>query len=297
MADVAGSPATPFFLHVPRSDGTRVMAIMGKCMGLVQVTKLSKKNHKENDPAVTLQSDGVSTTQSIPLTDTKIGFVLDVDTYSTKGLRSVAKLDLLHDGRWNVLDSPLLDESARFLFESNNQGQVFFFMRHPVERIISYFYSHVLPATVGKHASTADQITLEDYAKLPNEQPEFNYLTKVLSNRPLMTPSSEITMHDLAQAKQVLKQKVLILLLEDKKASLERLQAYFGWSVSDTNNKNKLKCADEIQAWYETSEYDVPQINADDERWAAIFKKNVHDMDLYEYAKNILFKEQGQMLE
>lgn len=266
------------------------MAIMGKCMGLVQVTHLSINNKgKPKDP------DDIFT-QSLPLSSTKIGTVLDMDTYSLGGLRAAAQGNLLSDPRFHVLDSPLPYDAARTIFhadDNNREARLFVLLQHPVERVISYFYHHVQPS------STANNLSLRNYAEQPVEQPEFNYLTKILANRPLLTPSQDLTVQDVHRAKQVLRQKVLVGLLDEryKEKSVQRFMEHFHWSLHNIPNTSPdyTMCQTEVPQWYRETSYDYTQIGTNDDRWALVLKRNLHDMDLYEYAKNILFEEQGRM--
>merc|ERR1719223_1886137 len=105
-----------------------------------------------------------ATSTSLPLTKTKIGQVLNMDTYSSDGLVAARDAHLLNDERIDVLDTPLPYDAARILFRSDDSGEVktktklrpFVLLRHPVERIISYFY-HVQP-------TLPPMTKLQDYA-------------------------------------------------------------------------------------------------------------------------------------
>ena len=69
---------------------------------------------------------------------------------------------------------------------------------------------------------------------------------------------------------------------------MRRLEAYFGWSISEEKNQNNFVYSDDIQQWYLEDTNDVSEVNADDFRCTLVFERNLHDIFLYEYAKNIL---------
>lgn len=272
----------PLFLHVPRSSGTTIMGIMGQCMGLVQVTQAGGHGSENAHTG----SSGGESTMSVPLKRTKIGQVLNVDTYSPEGLLAAREGHLMDDNRFHVLDSPIPYDAARILFHPTDASdkrsslRPFILLRHPVERSISYFY-HI-------QNSLPKGTTLTAYAKSA-DRPEFNYLTKLLSGRPLATPSQDLTQDDVDRAKEFLRRKVLVGTTANRKASFHRLMCYFGWTISNASRM----CTEELNEWYDSEDNDKTEIKPEDERWALVLRRNLHDMDLYEYAAKKLVHEQA----
>merc|ERR1712157_159133 len=100
---------------------------------------------------------------------------------------------------------------------------------------------------------------------------------------------------DLDLAKEILKTKCLIGLLSRKQESLERFQAYFGWSKL-AKKSGVAECEERLLGWGWSNKNKHPEVDINSEAYHLIRTKNELDIKLYEYAIE-LFDEQGDEID
>mmetsp|Transcript_7850 Transcript_7850/g.10388 ORF Transcript_7850/g.10388 Transcript_7850/m.10388 type:complete len:140 (-) Transcript_7850:190-609(-) len=107
--------------------------------------------------------------------------------------------------------------------------------------------------------------------------------------------SAEITVDHLNVAKEMLRRKFLIGLLEEKTESLQRFTSYFGWSLTSPEAQN-CKNSKFYFEWAGSNEYPMLDYSnpADQEVLQVIGKQNRFDIELYKYAVK-LFEEQQSL--
>ena len=91
-------------------------------------------------------------------------------------------------------------------------------------------------------------------------------------------------------AKEVLRQKFIVGLLENKRGSFARFDHYFKWKDSLNYEKNFL-CRKQLMDEVHPPKHHV---NKESETWNLLLEQNRYDILLYEYAKD-LFKQQSYM--
>lgn len=107
---------------------------------------------------------------------------------------------------------------------------------------------------------------------------ENNWMVRFLTNQ-LTKP--ELTTDDLDMAKQVLEEKFLVGLIDEKSQSLDRFQKYFGWLPSDSNCiRNKVE-------WSWPMKHHHVSVEEGSEAWDLISAQNTFDISLYEFAKEV----------
>ena len=222
----------PFYWHIFRSGGQTAKTIMGQCLGLTLAAEVGGYSN----PELEQQSN------HIPLIRAQGGdaVYLNVNTATVEGLEHASNLGLTSRYNPDVVTSPLLYEATDILFGSDPgtndeeaqqqqhglkqlqpQGQLFVFLRDPIDRAISSFYCHRKVGTFGPAAAVLD---IDDHIR--TNEAETNYLVRSIVHK----PTGVVTPDDLAVAKEVLRRKALIGLLDDKEVSLRRFKAYFGWT-------------------------------------------------------------------
>lgn len=161
---------------------------------------------------------------------------------------------------------------------------MFAIFRHPVERVVSIFYylqgATWEPTYNPEYASW----TIDDYAH--SEVCESNWMVRSLTNK--MT--GPLTPDDFFIAKEVLRKKCLIGLMEGMEESIIRFHAYF-----KLGDENALECSRNQFATKGSNSHSHPALDQGGETWAVLAKKNALDIRLYEYAQE-LFEEQGEWL-
>jgi hypothetical protein len=213
---------------------------------------------------------------------------VNVDTSTHQGIAYAKSLNLVSSGLADVLISPLLHEASA-LFNLSRRGRMFAMFRHPVDRAASLFY-FIQETQWRQPATRRDQfadISIENFYK--KGFAENNWMTRFLINE---LTKRELTENDLSIAKEVLRQKCLVGLLEEKVETLDRLQNYFGWGPKDDDEK---ECLEKKLDWSWPMKHNHPKIEKESKAWALIAAANSFDMKLYGYAKE-LFYLQGQQL-
>lgn len=272
----------PFFAHIPRSGGNEMKKIMGQCFGLVQALDSGEKSGSKHS---------FKLGEFTLVNTTDMGTVVDVDVYTPDGITHAIQNGLVQSGVVQAISSqnPYL---AAKLFTSHHRGRMFTFLRHPIERVVSYFYYISSPAatTDPNYSPLFGNINIVQYASTNDDRPEYNYLTKVLSNN-IGKSSDELTLNDVNKAKEVLRRKMLIGLLSEKEQSIERFSRFFGWE----NKKEGEFCGDDMLKWENSNFNSHPLVGPTDPAWNLLWKKNMFDMDLYEYALNLFANEQKEL--
>ena len=114
-------------------------------------------------------------------------------------------------------------------------------------------------------------------------------MTRFLTNE---LTKGELTEDDLTLAKEVLRQKCLMGLLEEKGETFERIQKYFGWRPKSDEERECLEKKLEVN-W--PMKHKHAEIEEGSKAWRLIVKANSLDLRLYEYSKE-LFAQQGREL-
>jgi len=259
----------PFFFHVPRSGGSTLKDIMGSCLGMIGASDVgAREGHKFDKKLEVLSSKDGS-------------FFVNVDTTTSEGIHRAKSLGLIESHMADYIVTQHLHPAAT-LFTKNQRGRMFAIFRHPIERAVSLF--HYL--SVADWEPTYDPklafISLEMWAQ--SKRIEHNWMVRFLSNeieRDLMPRHLEV-------AKEVLRKKCLVGLLEKKGETFQRFQKYFGWEFP---NKVSKECQERQLHWGWSNKHAHPIIEEGSPTWNLLLKKNQLDMELYYYAKQ-LFKEQ-----
>jgi hypothetical protein len=172
----------------------------------------------------------------------------------------------------DVVLTPHIREAGQ-LFDAHHKGRLFAMFRDPIERIESLYYFLRMPDQEAAVGLSVNDMTLVQFATDFSENWMVRSLVGVMVG-PIGQPHVDV-------AKQILKQKFLIGLLEEKTESLRRIEAYYGWRLPSRVSQT---CKNLHPATDRTS----PE-------FAALFAVNVYDMQLYEYAK-FLFEEQASLI-
>jgi hypothetical protein len=265
----------PFYWHVPRSGGGTVNDILGSCLHLTLAA----------DAGGSEGQSGVEMLKVLHFSH-EVNYV-NVDTSTVKGIQRAQDLNLVPSGLADVVISPLLHD-ATTLFTPTRKGRLFTIFRHPVERASSLFY--FIQDTQWKQPSSRN----EQFASMSIEEfyeggfAENNWMTRFLTNE---LTKGELTEEDLNIAKEVLRQKCLIGLLEQKGETFDRFQKYFGWRPK---NGAEEECLAKKLDWAWPMKHRHPPVDKNSDAYRLIRAQNIFDLQLYDYATE-LFTQQGQL--
>ncbi len=210
---------------------------------------------------------------------------MNVDTTHIPGLHKAKRLGLIESGLADVIVVRHLFE-AESLFNARQRGRVFTIFRHPVERAISMFNYIKLASWEPTYNSEFASMTLEEYVN--SRYMEQDWLTRYLSNT-MQGPLSE---EQYEVAKNTVRHKVMVGLLEKKSESLERFEKFFGW---------KYKFRPKVQEACR-SDYLLGGVNISNNRtkedpkpgshlYELIVHMNKFDIRLYNFIKELFYNQ------
>mmetsp|Transcript_8150 Transcript_8150/g.11836 ORF Transcript_8150/g.11836 Transcript_8150/m.11836 type:complete len:379 (+) Transcript_8150:120-1256(+) len=254
---------TAFFWHIPKAGGSTVKAYYGKCFHLVEATQIGGLFGHDQDEKIDVFSRGDY-------------LYVNVDPSTPQGLEHAKDLGLAESGLADIVFTSYAHGGSK-LFNPVHRGRFFAIFRHPMERAASLFY-YRQTATWEKIFGFSST-TFEDF--LHKGRGEKNWMVRLLTNKFTEKLSGE----DLEVAKEVLRTRCVIGLMDRMEESLERFNTYFGWSSPDGDDcKNDL-----LHGGVNRNPH--PKIEVGSEVWNLLYEQNELDIKLYEYAQ-VLFEEQ-----
>jgi len=268
FADVRDPPRqtdTAFFFHVPRSGGSTVKDMLGKCMRLVQSSEVGVRDGHDRD----------TTLQVLTVQENKY---VNVDTTTIPGIQRAVDLGLAQSGMSDLIVSSYFHDSAA-LFDLQHQGRAFVMLRNPIDRAVSMYYHRL-----HELHDLEESVTIEDYAQ--GNGIENNWMTRFLTNR--MT--GELTKEDLEHAKVIMREKFLIGFLDDLEESIYRIIKYNGWRYDDDETA-KMKQEDciadltKLGSNINAEGYEIPKRGS--QGYALIIWQTQFDSKLFDYAREL----------
>lgn len=261
---------TPFYWHIPKAGGTTVQDEYVECFALVEASELGR-----NDQGNSLQ-----------LVEINGGnYHVNVDTSILPGILHAAELGLVPSQMAEIIFSPLLHESSSHLFSPNFKGQMFAMFRNPVDRVVSLFY-YLRQATWEPTFNPALQnMTLHEYAE--SELAENNFMVRSLVDK----MEGELSMPDLKLAKEILRKKCVVGLLDRWEESIDRFDAFFGFQPHGDRHEQALQCRNTLRAKGGSNIHQHPIVNTTSDVYAILERENALDLILYDYIQE-LFQEQ-----
>ena len=274
--DLPFQPATqtPYFWHIHKSGGSTMKHLM-TCLNRTQTRRIDVPNC--NDQESTLK-----------ICVLEWGTIVNCDASSPEGIERTSRLHLVERAVPNlVIDTSRVYE-ATSVFTPNHRGRLFVVLRDPVERAVSKFYYTKIATWERNYKPEMANMTMLEFAD--SRYNYNNWVTRRLVHK--MRPDQEITEQDLSVAKEILRQKALILLTRNLTEGVQRLVQYFGWSVTPYQQSCVNKFA--VEEPVNSNPHPVP--SPDSEGYQAIRAHNLFDVRLYEYAQE-LYEAQGKFLQ
>lgn len=255
----------PVMAYLPRSGGNTIAQIMGQCEGMILggVWMGGKA-----DSLKVVHEQGVK--QVTADFSTKTGR----ETARDQGLKEIHNLVILSQ---NIVDSAQL-------FSGSFQAELWSWVRHPIERQISlYYYQLSLQPGHPQYDANVFLYGLGDWAQTALHTP--NALMYTILGQP-QSPLGFSTA-DLIIAKNILRQKAKIGLLDQKAESIRRFLA--GRPVGAAG---AVECKEKLldYAWKTKIHHVYVNPNSDD--YKLLVQRNSWDMQLWDYIQ-YLFKIQG----
>jgi hypothetical protein len=270
----------PLYWHVPRSGGATMKAIASQCLGLTIAS--------ERGVIGTSKEQRSTGNTLMVVADDKGQKYVNVDTTSPFGLERAKALKLAQFRPLDLVVSPYLQEVAQ-LFDSSNRGRAFALLRHPIDRGASLYYRMTQDKKLQIELARYGLDSLDKYAR--SDLAENNWLTRYLSGK----INGELTVQDEAVAREVLRTKVMVGLLEKKEESFRRLVRFLGWgNVLKSQGEWSERCVEKLLGWGWVGKVNHPRVREGSSEWKALWDQNTFDVRLYKYAQE-LYELQGSM--
>ncbi len=203
------------------------------------------------------------------------GLYVNVDLFTIDGIDRAQKLGLMQSNLAEASFTPFVREST-VLFDENHRGRLFTIMRDPVERIVSLYYFLRLMDQKVKTQS------LEEFVSTSSS----NWMVRTITGA---TTADNIDESHLNAAKELLRRKVLIGMLDEKTESFRRFEEFFGIGFESPLSDS---CKNSILYfnWHVKNPHPLPKES--DPIFSKIQRANHFDVQLHRYARQ-LFQEQA----
>ena len=269
----------PVFWHVLKSGGTAVQDICVLCLGLTAASEIGAlKGHGED----------------LSLRILEINFDqkhVNVDTTVVPGMERAKKLGLAESRLAEVLFTPLLIETADIILDKNHKGRMFAMFRHPLDRAVSQFYYLRHATWEPTYNPQLLKMNITTFAHSPLV--ESNWMVRSLVGK----MEAGLTEEDIAAAKEIIKTKCLVGLMDRMEESVERFRQYFGFDIKKKDNA--ISCINQFTSKDgkrgNRNRHPNPLVEGDS-AWNELAKKNHADISLYELAEQ-LFKDQSALVD
>jgi len=258
----------PFLWYIPRSAATSLENMLTRCHGMVLAgTKGSTSGAAEEKTLRVFEA----------FPNEKY---LNVNLATPEGIERAARLGVVETGVVGAVFASRLHQVSDIFHPPDNQGRCFTIMRHPVKRAVSLFYYLRQAATEKSYDDGFKFMTIDEYAK--SNKAESDWMTRSLTQK-LSAPG--LRDEDLEEAKEFLRSKCLIGLVDKFDESKKRFEHYFGWEKGD------FQCENEIMKDHFQHKLQYRDVKEGSPTFTALAARNKYDMKLYEYAVE-LFEEQ-----
>jgi len=268
----------PLYWHIPRSGGATMKAIASQCLGLTIASERGVMGTSKENLGNAL----------MVVADDKGQKYVNVDTTSPFGLERAKALKLAKFRPLDLVVSPYLQDVAQ-LFDSSSRGRTFALLRHPIDRGASLYYRMLQDKKLQIELARFGLDSLDKYAR--SDLAENNWLTRYLSGK----INGELTVQDEAVAREVLRTKVMVGLLEKKEESFHRFVHFLGWNhLQESQGEWGERCVERLLGWGWEGKVNHPRVREGSSEWKALWDQNTFDVRLYEYAQE-LYELQGSM--
>ena len=250
---------------------------------------------------------------------------VNVDTTVLPGILRASSLDLVPSRISDIIFSPLLHESTTHLYSEQYKGRMFAMFRDPIDRVVSLFYYLQTATWEPTYNPELADMTLEEYAN--STLVEANWMVRALVNK----FEGPLSWDDMNMAKEILRRKCIVGLMNEWELSTDRFNRYFGFAVQpktfvdklthffkfedesfpisnhDEQSIDKSSIVEEHNIWSEeckeryknkggSNVHRHPKLEHDSIAYEILARKNAWDINLYEYILQ-LFEEQAALVE
>lgn len=150
---------------------------------------------------------------------------------------------------------------------------MFTMLRHPVDRLVSLYFSET-----GNEDGSVRTMSLTKWIKSPEIKD--NWVTRQLTNE----MDGALTAAHLETAKEILRRRCIIGLLESKDESIRRFLAFFKLQL---NTDKAVECQDRILHWGWRNKISHVVLDIDSPVYQMLGEMNAFDMEIYHFAQKL----------
>lgn len=253
---------TPLLWLIPKSGGNAVKKVMSQCFNMVEASDMGMGYDHEETLRVYLSQE----------TGNKF---VNVDMSSIDGVSRAKRLQLIESRLADVIISPNLYTVVE-IFSLTYPGKAFALFRHPMDTAISMYKSNSISSSISMEQFFEDGSLVDD-----------NWMTRQLSNK-LEGPLNEF---DLKRAKETIRRKFIVGLVDQATESVKRFKEYFGWTSTQFSQPQVNTCMAKVTQL----KVSMDKIEENSRLWNLVMRHNQYDMPLFLYVQR-LFVEQSNSL-
>ena len=280
----------PYFWHIHKSGGSSMKQAFS-CLNKIQTKRIHvPRICSDKEPKLRICNVGNGSR------------IINADISSVIGIQRALDLELTTKGsiygidksytEMGIQEEPFIINTSRVyealrIFNSERKARLFILFRDPIERVISKYYYMKISTWENTYDPEVAKMDLLTYVK--SKHCYSNWVTRRLVNK----MEGDLSNDDLELAKDILKRKALVLLLDDFQGSIERVRNFFGWENEILTDEQQicLKSLNENPINANGRKQIVEQGSLE---WNIIREKNLMDLQLMSFVTN-LYKEQGAL--
>jgi hypothetical protein len=201
---------TAFFFYVAKAGGLTFQKICAECLGLTSASS---------------RGDATGSSLEVRIRAADHGKYVNVNLGTREGIARAKVLGLASSGMVDIAFSAHLAYSTQ-LFSTTHMGRGIVMFRNPVKRLIDQFYYQQRSAWLGpdKYDEKLGAMSLLQFSK--SSKLVENFMVRSLAHLP---DEMDITEEHIDIAKEVLRRKFIVGVMEWFDLSITRFERFFGW--------------------------------------------------------------------
>lgn len=202
---------------------------------------------------------------------------VNVDTLTPSGILRAEKLGLVPSGLADmIVTTNGLNFAIEHLYDNTHRGRVLALFRHPVDRLISYFYYTQVATWERSYHPQWKDMDIQYWAENLNR--DNNQMVKTLAGR---GKDDVVTEADLSIAVRTIKLRFIVGLMNEMEESVHRFNVFMG---IDESEESIRVCMDQYfgHGVKKENSNSHPKVQEGSTAWQVLARDNAFDIRLYE---------------